>query len=341
MPHLRYCNRFWYIAGDELAVPALCSISARTAWTVLISIITAVTYNSLDECSRGWVLQVYLIMSIVLFFLSVIVDGLIINASLKGSIIESDKRRNIGHYLTMKFLLTVVEFVCSAFGIASIALGSASDCKADDYNYNLGRVFVAVVAFSQLVDAIVLLCCCYCFQASYKSKDDELGLDHIEVRDEQSVILQWETRCQTFTRYFHFLCCNLFGGGNIEEGFDQVSFFLLFSHFISCFFFKLDSYVSFLYFFSGCKSSHNIFPSRRFPRCRCLGCGGGFHSGESGATRSSAKNSNHFQETQSGIIDSRGKKPREYVRFPDIQIPIKRTVVNQSRIWFSTGRTED
>jgi hypothetical protein len=84
MPHLRYCNRYWYIAGDELSVPALCSISVRIIWTALVIIVTAIASNKLDGCSNGWVLQLFLILSIIIFVLNIICDGFIINASLKG-----------------------------------------------------------------------------------------------------------------------------------------------------------------------------------------------------------------------------------------------------------------
>jgi hypothetical protein len=168
------------------------------------------------------VLQVYLLLSILLFVLSVVVDGLIINASLKGSIIESDKRGNMGNYLTMKVALTLVQLVCAAFGLAGIFLGSSADCNQDNYDYTMSRIFVGIVAISQVIDSTVLFCCCYCFQASY-SKEDHLSPEQIELRDEHSIIQLWESRCQMMTRYIHLLCCNLFGGGNIEEGFDQVA----------------------------------------------------------------------------------------------------------------------
>jgi len=226
MPHLRYCNRYWYIAGDELSVPALCSISARTAWTALITVVTAIAFDNLSGCSNGWVLQSYLIATIGMFVLSVICDGCIIHASLKGSIIESDKRVKVGDYLTVKFILNIIQLCFAGFGIAVLALGSSAECNESNVNYHLSRIFVGIVAVSQIIDSIVLFCCCYCLQATSSSKNahnKDNDEDDIHLRDEESVLQLWESRCQLFVRYFHLLCCNLFGGNNIEEGFDQVA----------------------------------------------------------------------------------------------------------------------
>jgi hypothetical protein len=240
MPHLRYCNRYWYIAGDELSVPALCSISVRIVWTALVIVVTAIASGNLDGCSNGWVLQLFLISSIIIFVLNIICDGFIINASLKGillflfflhcvpfsphfigSIIELEKRNKMEYFLTGKVALSLFQVICAAFGLASICLGSSSNCNENSYNYNLSLIFVGIVLASQLLDSSILFCCCYCLQAHNKHSD-ELH-EGVPASLDEDIIQLWEHRCQSFVRYIQIGCCNLFGGNNIEEGFDQVA----------------------------------------------------------------------------------------------------------------------
>jgi hypothetical protein len=84
MPHLRYCNRYWYVSGDELSCPALCSLISRILWTALVAAVYGVSRHILDDCKKGWVLEAYLLISIIVFVSAIIVDACIIFVSLQG-----------------------------------------------------------------------------------------------------------------------------------------------------------------------------------------------------------------------------------------------------------------
>lgn len=86
MPHLRYCNRYWYVAGDELSCPALCSLLSRMVWTALVAAVYGVAHNHLSDCSNGWLIQAYLLISIIVFVADIVCDGLIIFVSMQGGI---------------------------------------------------------------------------------------------------------------------------------------------------------------------------------------------------------------------------------------------------------------
>lgn len=217
MPHLKFWNRYWYVAGDELSVPALCSISVRVFWTALITTVYACSYDQLKDCNLEWILQLYLLLSISLFLLSILCDAIIISISLKGTMTIPDERKNIGPLLVFKFGLTTAEMVCGLFGLMTLVLGSILPCNQDFENSSWTQAFVAVVVASQLIDGGIVCCCFFCLQTHEKDHEELKGIE------ENEAIALWEARCHTLRRCVAWGFCNLFGGNNIEEGFDKVA----------------------------------------------------------------------------------------------------------------------
>jgi len=217
MPHLKFANRYWHVAGDELSCPGICSMSGRIFWTVLITTVYACSFDQLTDCGSGWILQTYLLASIALFMLSILCDALIINTSLKGTMIAAEERKDIGTYLVYKFGLTVAEIICSIFGMITLILGSILPCNEEMENSSWTKAFVAVVVASQIIDGIVMCCCCHCLQTLEKDQE-ELQ----EIHENEAVAL-WTSRCQSLQRFVTIMFCNLFGGSNIDEGFEQVA----------------------------------------------------------------------------------------------------------------------
>mmetsp|Transcript_7415 Transcript_7415/g.12465 ORF Transcript_7415/g.12465 Transcript_7415/m.12465 type:complete len:666 (+) Transcript_7415:169-2166(+) len=58
--------------------------------------------------------------------------------------------------------------------------------------------------------------------ATYKKKRRK-RTKHQEPKDESWAINTWENRCRRITRSIQICSCNIFGGGNITEGFDDVA----------------------------------------------------------------------------------------------------------------------
>lgn len=215
MPHLKYYGRVLHIAGDELAIPALCSISGRAFWVVLMSIAYGISYHTFTDCNQdGWVQQFYLLGSIVLFTVTIVCELFLIHVSTKGSITIAKDRDELGKHLTFKIGLTVVQILWAIFGILATSLQKSIPCDESLLHSRLALAFISIVIISQLIDGTLLFCCCYCLTKNV-SEDDSL--------DETGMVTIWETRCQQFTRALQILCCNTFGGGNVEEGFDQVA----------------------------------------------------------------------------------------------------------------------
>lgn len=231
MPHLTYRKRYWRVAGDEFSIPALCSILSRIFWTILVSLTFALAFNSIVSCPGGWVVVVYLSVTLAFFLASIFCDAKLGLISLRGSIIEVEERAGLVFYLNLKMLLGFFQFAVAIFGLILISDTSSVPCAEDFDSSNVNRVFVGIVVFSQFVDVFTILCCCYCFMANRideaESKNMTLADDNLEsgvhARGTEYAVSTWENRCRTLTRSIQIFGCNLFGGGNINEGFDEVA----------------------------------------------------------------------------------------------------------------------
>lgn len=216
MPHLTYRNRYWKVAGDEFAIPAFCSVIFRLFWTIIIAICLVFIYSSLLAChDTGWLLIIFLLCSMVVFLMSIICDACLLLVSLKGSIIEHDKRSSLSFYLDVKFFFGLLNVMCAMFGIASLVITNRH-CNLEYVSSENITIFMIVVIASQLLDTSALVCCCYVFSSSRIDAS-------LQPIDEDWALDTWENRCRTVTRSMQICTCNLFGGSNITEGFDQVA----------------------------------------------------------------------------------------------------------------------
>lgn len=194
MPHLTYCNRYWRVAGDEFSVPAFCSIIIKIFWTVIIIACFILTYQTLLDCnSNGWAIAIYLLFSITVFLISIFCDVCLLCVSLKGSIIETEKRSNLSFYLNLKFGFGFLCLLCAIYGIIILAGETFIVCDSKFQSSPQVHILIIVVVISQLLDGFTLLCCCYLFSSN---KVDE----HLQPKDKEWAVDTWENRCRSLTR---------------------------------------------------------------------------------------------------------------------------------------------
>ena len=239
MPHFHYCGRYWRFGGDELSIPSLCSIGARLVWTAFIAIVLGVTASDLQQCSDGWVIELYLAVSLFLFCVAIVCDMFLMKISLMGTMTQSEPRKQLTHYLNLKFVLCALQSLCAIFGIISIAKDSDVPCENDFRDSKVTVILVLIVAILQFAEWFVYGCGLYCLQTAGRSDHDignDIGLDpnaplHGTIggsnahphRLTEEAIVTWENRCRSIVRIIRWLTCNLFGGNNVEEGFQQVA----------------------------------------------------------------------------------------------------------------------
>lgn len=230
MPHLVFAGRYWRFAGDEIFLPGFCAMFWRLVWSSLLVIIIAVTFNGISTCSDGWLILSYLFVSLGSFLLAIFCEVALIVVSLKGTMVQAEEREPINFYLAVHVVLGVIQMLSAIFGVVLIAAHSGIPCEKHLTSGAIKTILAAVV-FSQLVDALSLLCCCYVLAAQRVS--DELrpsksltatdyieetvgtGLMHLEQR--------WEARCRSLCRSIQICSCNMFGGGSIAEDLEAVA----------------------------------------------------------------------------------------------------------------------
>lgn len=125
----------------------------------------------------------------------------------------------MGFYLNLKIFLGALQLLCAIFGMISLTAQSELPCNTTFEESGMTRAFVTVVVVSQLLDVFSLVCCCYLFSANKVDEHDR----HQEPKDQSWALNTWENRCRRYTRQIQICSCNLFGGSNITEGFDEVA----------------------------------------------------------------------------------------------------------------------
>ena len=217
MPHLRFNGRLWRLASDELFFPGIVAIIARTFWSILLLIMISVSANRLSSCKDGDGLLSYLLLSFIVFILSILCEILLVKKSLVGSLVETSKREiGLGKFLTFHILLGCCQFILAIFGCLVISAHSVIPCVTDFENYErYDLILLSIVVISQLVDISSLMCCCYTFSANRE--------DEVHMHDEIYVATIWEGRCKTIMKYLQICSCNIFGGSNIEEDLNSVA----------------------------------------------------------------------------------------------------------------------
>jgi sn1-specific diacylglycerol lipase len=228
MPHLIYAGRHWRISSDELSLPCLCAVAGRLFWSILLLIIIIYVYDSLGNCNNGWLILSFLISSFIGCLLSILCEFLILNISLKGSIVQSEKRVGINQYLSVHMYLGIMQFILALFGllVTQNIDGLEVPCHEDVDKHNTFLILLTIVIISQLVDIFSQICCCFIFSARKVVDNQNEENDYTQsfyVKDNEEAIQLWEGRCRTLCKSAQVCSCNLFGGSNIGEDLEAVA----------------------------------------------------------------------------------------------------------------------
>jgi hypothetical protein len=215
MPHLQYQGRYWKIAGDEFALPAMCSATLRLFWVVTLLVILCLSFDRLAECSEGWAIILFIIASIVVFALSIACEMFIFRISLRGTMLEVSERAGLDFYMNGHVVLGVAQALLAVIGFCITQI-SSFPCSGDFYSHT-DFILLSVVVISQLIDVLGLLCCCYMF--SHK----EFGTELDQTGDDNAAMDIWKSRCKFLCKSAQMCTCNLFGGSNITEDLEAVA----------------------------------------------------------------------------------------------------------------------
>jgi hypothetical protein len=71
MPRLAFSGRYYRIASDELWLLGGCAVFGRIFWTAFLCACIAVSYRNVGHCPQGWLMFLYLSLSVLIFVLSI------------------------------------------------------------------------------------------------------------------------------------------------------------------------------------------------------------------------------------------------------------------------------
>ncbi|ORY41963.1 alpha/beta-hydrolase [Rhizoclosmatium globosum] len=114
MGRLKLFNRSVHLAPDDVYVPGIYGLISHSIWLILTSIAYAALRN---ECNVSSVLLDYLLILIFALSASVILDAIIINLSMSGTVAREGLRQYVGRVVQISFLLRVWELGMSSYGI--------------------------------------------------------------------------------------------------------------------------------------------------------------------------------------------------------------------------------
>jgi hypothetical protein len=222
-------------------------------WTAFIAVVFGVTASDLQQCSDGWVIELYLSLSLILFCIAIVCDIFLMQTSLLGTMTQPEQRKPLVDYLNLKFLLCALQSLCAIFGIIAITKDSEIPCENDFRDSTVTVAMVLIVAILQFAEWFVYGCGLFCLQTASSPGDSSGGRGasgasashasasiltydpdapmhgviggsnaHPHPLTEEAV-LTWENRCRSMVRIVRYCTCNIFGGNNVEEGFQQVA----------------------------------------------------------------------------------------------------------------------
>ena len=161
-------------------------------------------------------------------------EAMIVNISLKGTMVNEAAREGLTPYLAAHLLLGACQLACSIFGLCIFAQSTEIPCYNDVIDESVISALLLVTVTTQIFD-ITLLSCCFGLiyqwkKVEYKpearvrsslrdsivrapSKRDLM----ITAEDETTFKNNVASTAKTVCKCLQISSCNIFGGGNISD----------------------------------------------------------------------------------------------------------------------------
>ena len=204
------------------------------------TLLTALTLSNrivvdpLHNCNQGEILISYFAFSIFVNVVSIICEAMIVNVSLKGTMVNEAAREGLTPYLALHLLLGLLQFACSIFGLCVFARSTEIPCYNDIIDESVISALLLVTVTTQLFD-ITLLSCCFGLIYQWKRVEYKPGTKPrsslrdsivrapskrdlmITIEDETTFKNNVTSTAKAICKCLQISSCNIFGGGNISD----------------------------------------------------------------------------------------------------------------------------
>ena len=166
MPGLRFYGRKWQFGADDMVVPScLCSLS-RVTWATLLSLFIYASKRAAEDCSEEVVM--YTTVALASFCVSFLVYFSMLVVSLRGTVLEVEKRWCMPGLFKMLTVCLIVEATLAVYGTYLAAFGEDPCETESSVPYDALRA----VVIGSWVD-IFFASCCGCLGLTISSADDD------------------------------------------------------------------------------------------------------------------------------------------------------------------------
>jgi hypothetical protein len=229
MPHLYFRNKYWWIGGDDLVIPAAYSIIGRLFWEFFLAIVTYLDFHTLYPCNNGLIILVYLCSSMAVQFLMIVNDLCILCVSMRGTIIDIEGvRKPLQHFLYYRLLITYSEGFVTLLGFIGWLLSwHHLPCGAGHERTMINLIIFGMLLLSQVLDLTSITFCSYVLPKSIDRQGRDILSTHAHaigvLDDEESILAKWEDRLNRAIKAIQFYGCNRYGGSNVNESLRNVA----------------------------------------------------------------------------------------------------------------------
>lgn len=219
MPHMKVFNRFLRIGGDDVLVPLSLFITGRILWMIILILILYLDFQDLQGCTNGIILLVFLFLSILNLAIAIAIDCIFLCTSLRGTIVETEKRQNLSLVVRMRMLFSLFQILYSIVGIVGLTINSRIPCNAKRAKSDVNKFIFSVIICSQGFDTCALFVCSLLIVSGAPE-------DIVDVtQDDESELAKMERRLRKFGKWLQYYSGSkpVRGGRTLTDNIDEVA----------------------------------------------------------------------------------------------------------------------
>ena len=211
MPALEACGRKWEFGSDDLVFPGLASLFVRVLW--LLGVVVAVVYfHKALMCQDSHRLAGFSLAVVAVIMVTVLLEGIIICFSCRGTVIRTRPRKPVVHLLHFRVLVFFLEVVLLIIGtVFAYGFGQNDTGNCDQLGdaYLLVQIISVVnwcVLATLVIFAFLYLDPCHC----YRPKVNFRAVDTIrsgQETDETVIQYNWQLTHTMWEKRFRTICC--------------------------------------------------------------------------------------------------------------------------------------
>ncbi|KAL4239389.1 hypothetical protein ACF0H5_000206 [Mactra antiquata] len=196
MPQLALFGRNWSIGSDDFVFPGIADCFLRVAWFIVVLVMYVIYNDEIgDNCQDAHYLHVYFIGLFVFLLLTSILSIVIVRISMRGTIADSNARRQLPVVLYIRLAVGLPEVSWNGYG-TYCAFETAENCHKAIVNIAKGTVIFGWIVLLFCIIIWVIIFNLYSGKSKNKRTSVRVRSFRRGSRRVQMTTKQWEKRCK-------------------------------------------------------------------------------------------------------------------------------------------------